>query len=347
MSRLVCKDGRAYDLRPIHCPTCGPNAGEQELGVRGGVHHRYGLGVETRVVRCLGCGLIYPNPFPFPDDPQALYADPEKYFEGHDSAAKVQAARRLVRGLRGRLNRRSLSLLDVGSGRGELLGGARAEGIDRIVGLELSRAMVDAAREAYDVEVIPMLLEDFAAATDERFDIIILNAVLEHVYDPDSMIRACRDLIAVDGVLYLDVPNEDHLLADVAGAVNRIMGRPGIFKLAPTFPPYHVYGFSPPSLETLLKKHAFAIEHQEIRSSVSVPSRGGIKDRLVSFGGTTINVIANRLGRGHNMFVVARPVGVGSRTSIDRKHGSPTPQERVTPHQPGDSAPARGQPVEL
>ncbi len=305
--RLVSKDGHAFEMRPIHCPTCGPHAGEKELGLRGGRHHRYELGVETRIVRCARCGLMYPNPFPYPVDPQELYGDPSKYFELHDSAAKVQTARRLIRGFCERIGRRDASLLDVGSGRGEMLGGARAEGLSRVVGLELSTAMVEAAKEAYDVEVRPMLLEDFAASTEERFDIIVLNAVIEHVYDPNSMIAACAQLIAPGGVLYLDVPNEDHLLADVAGAVNRVLNRPGVFKLAPTFPPYHVFGFSPGSLTMLLEKHGFGIEQLDVRSATKVHSSGGAKDKLVSLAGTAVNVIANRIGRAHNMFVWARP----------------------------------------
>lgn len=305
--RLVSKDGHTFEMRPIHCPTCGPHAGETELGLRGGEHHRYRLGVEIRIVRCQRCGLMYPNPFPFPTDPQELYGDPAKYFEQHDSSAKVEASRQLIHGFLDRIGKRDASLLDVGSGRGEMLGGARAEGLERVVGLELSQAMVEAAKKAYDVDVQPLLLEDFAAQTDERFDIIVLNAVIEHVYDPDSMVAACRQLIAPGGVLYLDVPNEDHLLADVAGAVNRVLGRPGIFKLAPTFPPYHVFGFSPGSLTMLLEKHGFAVDHLEVRSSTKVPSSGGAKDRLVSLAGTAVNVVANRIGRGHNMFVWARP----------------------------------------
>lgn len=305
--RLVSKDGHTFEMRPIHCPTCGPHAGETELGLRGGAHHRYELGVETRIVRCQRCGLMYPNPFPFPTDPQELYGDPAKYFEQHDSSAKVEASRKLIRGFCDHIGKRDASLLDVGSGRGEMLGGARAEGLERVVGLELSLAMVEAAKKAYDVDVQPLLLEDFAAQAEETFDIIVLNAVIEHVYDPDSMIAACKKLIAPGGVLYLDVPNEDHLLADVAGAVNRVLGRPGVFKLAPTFPPYHVFGFSPGSLTMLLAKHGFVVDRLEVRSGVHVPSSGGVKDRLVSLAGTAVNVVANRVGRGHNMFVWARP----------------------------------------
>lgn len=304
--RLVSKDGHAFDMREIHCPTCGPGVPEITLGLRGGRHHRYGLGVETRIVRCGRCGLMFPNPFPFPTDAQELYGDPAKYFSAHDTDKKVEASRKLVRGFLDLLNRPNAALLDVGSGRGEMLGGARAEGLDRVVGLELSKAMIDAAKKAYDVDVQPLLLEDYAAQTDERFDIIVLNAVLEHVYDPDSMIAACRTLMTPGGVLYLDVPNEDHLLADVGGVVNRVLGRPAVFKLAPTFPPYHVFGFSPGSLEVLLDKHGFAIDRLEVRSSVHVPSKGGPKDRLVSLAGTAVNVVANRVGRGHNMFVWAR-----------------------------------------
>ncbi len=304
--RLLSSDGHGFIMRSIDCPTCGPGAPKREVGFRGGRYHRYGLGVETRIVECCRCGLLFPDPFPFPENAQELYGDPEKYF-GRDPEVKVEKYRGLIRSLCGTEEPSRMSLLDVGSGRGELLAAARREGLGRVVGLELSEAMIRFAREHYDVEVRPLLLEDFAASTGERFDIVVLNAVLEHVYDPDSMVRAARALLTDQGLLFIDVPNERHLLAAVAGEVNRILGRPAVLVLAPTFPPFHVFGFSPGSLRSLLSKHGLEVVHLRVRSGVHVPRRGGWKDRLASTIGSTIHRVGNQIGRGHNMQAWARP----------------------------------------
>ncbi len=187
-----------------------------------------------------------------------------------------------------------------------MLAAAQQAGIQRVVGLELSEAMVEKAKAEHNVEVLPILVEDYAASKPEKFDMVVLNAVLEHVYDPDSMIRACTELLADDGALYIDIPNEDHLLARTATVFSRLRRRPDAFVLSPTFPPYHVFGFTPRSLWVLLSKYGLAIEEIKVHGDTWVRSQGGLKDRVAAGVGTVLNVAANLSGNGHNMFVWAR-----------------------------------------
>src|SRR5256885_656929 len=87
--------GRTFRFEPIGCPTCERDDVEV-FGYRGGASHRYELGIRTRIVQCRGCGLIFPNPFPFPCSPSELYGDPDKYFKSHNEAEKIQGSRALV-----------------------------------------------------------------------------------------------------------------------------------------------------------------------------------------------------------------------------------------------------------
>ena len=48
--------------------------------------------------------------------------------------------------------------------------------------------MIDCARDKFDLEVIDEVIEDFAAHATDKFDVIVLNAVLEHVYNPDRCV---------------------------------------------------------------------------------------------------------------------------------------------------------------
>ncbi len=76
--------GDSFSVRFRDCPIC--NVDDVSLvGYRGGTFHRYRLGIESRIVRCRNCGLIYPNPFPYPLNSKHLYGDPEKYFMGTPS----------------------------------------------------------------------------------------------------------------------------------------------------------------------------------------------------------------------------------------------------------------------
>jgi len=304
--RIESTEGNEFELAEIQCPTCGPLANERIIGFRGGRYHRHGRGAATQIVQCTRCGLYYPNPFPFPCDIQKLYGDPEKYFCRHDAHEKIERFRELVRGFAAFIDRPVESLLDVGSGRGEMLAAARAEGVSEVVGLEFSEAMIEASAGDFDVRVEPMTIEEFAERSTETFDVVVLNAILEHVFDPDSMISCCRRLLCPGGLLYIDTPNENHLLAMAAAAYSRLHRRDQVYVLSPTFPPYHVFGFCRRSLKILLHKHGFVVEQLRVKGDVGVPSSGGWQDRLQSALGSGINIIANATGLGHNMFVWAR-----------------------------------------
>ncbi len=182
--------GNAFSLVPWKCPICGPGP-TKTLGLRGGSHHRHGLGIESTIVQCVRCKLIFPDPFPIPKSPQALYGDPDKYFVLHDLGQKIGWNRSLVRTAIERAERGTAArLLDVGSGRGEMLRAAEIEGLSSMVGLEFSQAMIDFTAKEFGLEVKKQSIEDHAKEHAGVYDIVIMNAVLEHVYDPASMITA-------------------------------------------------------------------------------------------------------------------------------------------------------------
>ena len=308
----VDSKGNAFEFRSKRCPTC-EQSDQRVIGYRGGRWHRYGLGVATRIVQCKRCQLIFPDPFPYPLDPQALYGDPSKYFEPRDAHTDerhiVDGYRRLIRDIMRWVGKNPISILDVGSGRGELLRAARLEGIDDVVGLEFAQAMIDYVQSRYSIDLVPQTIEQYASTNARTFDAIVLNAVLEHVYDPNLMIRACAKLTYPGSVLYIDTPNEPNLLTVMGNALNRMRGNLGVFNLSPTWIPYHVFGFNPHALRTLLKKYRFEIMGIRIFAIPTIPSSGSDSgDRFKTFVGTQINRLANVIGRASNMYVWARRI---------------------------------------
>lgn len=302
---VTTAEGHAFELRPVSCPTCGEGAVQRTLGMRGGKYHRYGSGAATRVVQCRTCSLIFPNPFPFPLDAQKLYGDPEKYFEAKDEGSRVEQNRAIVRELIAFSGRADPSLLDVGSGRGELLAAARKEGLRDVVGLELSDAMADYAHRKYGVTVLRQVVEDFASAAGRYFDIVVLNAVLEHVHQPNATVAAISRLTGQGAVLYVDVPNEPSLLTMVGNTMNRALRRQGVYNLSPTWTPYHVYGFNPKALSILLRKHGFRPVKTIVRANPHVCARDQPLDQARAFVATQINRFANRVGLASNMYTWA------------------------------------------
>ena len=307
MSGAIAKDseGHVFELRPWLCPICGP-AKQKTLGQRGGRFQRYGRGVPTSVVQCLSCGLIFPNPFPIPADPQELYGHPDEYFSGPNERSDLTAYRELVAEVRRRTGRSDPSILDIGSGRGELLAAALGVGLRDVVGIELSQAFAAAARLRFGVTVHAMTIEEYAAVAGRKFDCIVINGVLEHVYDPDLMIACAAKLTEPGGVLFLDVPNEPNLLTRVGNLFNRVRGNGGVYNLTPTWPPYHVYAFNPRSINRLLKKHGYRIESLQIYASIGVTAKSDVADRLAAFVATQLNRVANWTGTAEDMKVWAR-----------------------------------------
>ncbi len=305
--------GNAFDLRSIVCPVCGPGP-TSFLGYRGGEHHRYGLGVNTPIVRCRTCGLLFPNPFPYPVKPQELYGDPAKYFQVDDTSVKVVNYGNILNGLielwrNGGLEQREKpSLLDVGSGRGEALQAAKLAGLTDIVGLELSEAMRDDAAARFGADVLLQTVEQHVEATARTYDLVLLSAVLEHVYDPDSMISSVAALSGPGSMLYIDVPREPNLVTVMGNLSERLRRRPTVYNLSPTFPPYHVFGFNPRAMKILLRKHGFEPARWLILADPHIPARGGLKDRARAFVATQVGRVGNLTRFSTNMIVWARRV---------------------------------------
>jgi 2-polyprenyl-3-methyl-5-hydroxy-6-metoxy-1,4-benzoquinol methylase len=97
-------------------------------------------------------------------------------------------------------------LLDVGSGDGSFLSFARTCGWD-VVGLDPdAKAVANAARQGLTVHEGGI---EYFADKSELFDVITLNHVIEHVYDPVKVLKTCHALLKPGGQLWLETPNID------------------------------------------------------------------------------------------------------------------------------------------
>lgn len=264
-----------YHWIPQDCPICEAPP-SRFLGRRGGLAHRAGLGVECRIWRCNGCGLILPNPMPIPVNglEQHYGVDPAEYFEHHEVEQKDLAAEALVSQAESLIGGRG-RLLDVGAGRGEVLRAAKIAGWETS-GIELSATFADYASSHSGVEVLRKPLED-CGFPDASFDVVILSAVLEHLYNPNEVLAEISRILRPGGALFLDVPNETGLYFHIGNLYQRLRGRDWVVNLAPTFSPFHVFGFTPKSLRALLAKHGFEVRRWYVYPGTSfVAARGGL-----------------------------------------------------------------------
>ena len=273
------------------CPICEVKP-TRLLGRRGGAAHREGLGVECDVWRCDHCGLIFPNPMPIPARglEQHYGVEPGDYFEHHDVEQKDSGAANLILQAEALIGSKG-RLLDVGAGRGETLRAARLAGWEA-TGIEPSTVFADYAAAHSGLEVLRKPLEECGFA-DSSIDAVILSAVLEHLYNPDEVLREIARILRPGGALFIDVPNESGLYFRVGNLYQRLRGRDWVVNLAPTFPPFHVFGFTPKSLQALLSKHKFEVRTWSVYPGTSlVPPRGGLAGSLEQYASKLVTALS-------------------------------------------------------
>ncbi len=247
---------RADSFDWLDIPQCNACQSPRQriLGHRGGSAHRSNEGLRTKIVTCQDCGLIFPNPMPLPRHPSVLYETaPEEYFRYHQLDQKRHNASRLLQDLEKKTNGRRL--LDVGCGQGVLLAEASHQGWDP-EGIDVSERFARYAREQFNLSV---RIGDISSVPfePESFDVVVLSAILEHLPDPHLALVKVSQALKPNGLVWIDVPNEQGLYYRIGNLWNRLRGRDWVVNLSPTFSPGHLHGFSPKSLSILLRRVGF------------------------------------------------------------------------------------------
>ncbi|WP_035373719.1 class I SAM-dependent methyltransferase [Pseudoduganella violaceinigra] len=206
-----------------------------------------------RLVRCLGCDLVYAPTPPAEDFLQAAYSEadfdsgPEALAAAHTYAAALGPH---VQALAGRN-----AAVDVGAGSGPLLPYLQAQGFAPVIGIEPSRAAIEAAPPATRA----MLREGmFSAALldGEQVSLITSFMTLEHMRDPGTFVATAHGLLEAGGAIAV-------VVHDWRAPLNRLLGL-----RSPIIDVEHMQLFSPRALRELLQRAGFErIALQPIRNA--------------------------------------------------------------------------------
>ena len=199
------------------------------------------------VAVCRRCGGAYADGIPDQAAFDRYYREMSKYEYAQRDGAESDYDRRRLELIAAIVAPHIVSpasrILDVGCASGRLLASIRGRGFPHVVGLDPSPACALAARRLYGLDVRTMTLGEMAR-TGERFDVVILVGVLEHLRDLNGAFEQLRAVVAGGGLLYVEVPDVT-AFADWPNAPYQ------------DFSTEHINFFSPVSLDNLMRRHGF------------------------------------------------------------------------------------------
>lgn len=187
------------------CPVCSTASGRwvaRHLDFRG-----------VQIYHCGVCDFLWSDPFPSPaqlaDYDQGKYELPGDPEHSSRYAEKAEIAQGQFEFIRRALpmTLEGLRVLEIGCGPGFLLHEFRRRGA-ACLGLEPDAAAAAYAREAFSLTVRE---EDFRSPTlrPHAYDLILLSHVFEHLPDPVGALARLHDLLAPDGLVFIEIPRED------------------------------------------------------------------------------------------------------------------------------------------
>jgi SAM-dependent methyltransferase len=162
-----------------------------------------------------------------------------------------------------------------------------------VVGIEPSPSFAEHCEQVSGAEIRREPVERCGFPA-ESFDAVVLAAVLEHLYNPDETIGEIARILRRGGALFVDVPNESGLYFRFGNLYQKLSRRNWSVNLAPTFEPFHVFGFGPRSLRSLLAKHGLSARHWRVYAGRSVlPKRGGLMGSIEQLAAHAVTALSN------------------------------------------------------
>ncbi len=245
-----------YKVKYISCRVCGADDFKL-LGIRGNLEYLGAKPLEdgtphmiTNVVRCNRCNFVYTNPYIITDERDNFYNDVEDYKPS--SCGKGEGLFKNTLSILEKFSKGG-RLLDIGSGKGEFLNLARESGWE-VYGVEVSCSLRGYSENKYSLKIERRALGE-ARYPDGYFDAVVLNMVLEHLEEPNNVMKEVYRILNDRGVVLIEVPNMDSLLLRLISLFYMLKRKNWSPYLSPLHKPYHSFGYSNSTLRFLLEKH--------------------------------------------------------------------------------------------
>jgi len=201
--------------------------------------------VHYRMVRCNTCDLVRSDPVADPATVADLYHQSSfDYGEETENLARTYGA--YLARLR-RYGASKESILEIGCGNGFFLMQARAQGYCDVRGVEPSRSAIELAPPEIRGRILCAMMQP-GLFPDKTFDAICLFQVLDHIFDPATLVQTCFHILKPGGFVLCLNHNVDAFSA-------RLMK-----ERSPIVDIEHTYLYSPATITRLFTKFGFQVK---------------------------------------------------------------------------------------
>ena len=211
------------------------------------------------IINCQNCGFIHCLPIPQISELRDLYSQHYYSTEKPDYIKKMQSDLDWLNMVyddkyemfENIIDNYEKTILDIGSGPGYFLKKGRDRGWDTL-GLEPSVQAYNFSKNELGLNVLNIFLNNETKDSIDKFSVIHLNEVLEHIPDPVNLTKIVYEKLNKGGIVSITVPNDFN-------PIQKILHTSLNYKSWWVAPPHHINYFNINSLSRLIKNAGFKI----------------------------------------------------------------------------------------
>lgn len=205
------------------------------------------------LTQCASCGLITMDPQPTSADLHSIYSN-ETGYHTHFSQSYIDAQtvkfRERIHTTQEILNRKDISCFDVGAANGLFLDTAKKLGCSSTSGVEMNPANATICQNNGH-RVSQESIDDYIFK--QKYDMIHLGDVLEHMINPKSVITKLTDALSENGIIIIALPDASGLFQKISLQLAQLL----TIDWPHPLPPAHTFQFNHYNLNLLLEKNGF------------------------------------------------------------------------------------------
>jgi 2-polyprenyl-3-methyl-5-hydroxy-6-metoxy-1,4-benzoquinol methylase len=199
-----------------NCPICDCNENSllKEIDLK--TYDNHPLDNNYELVECNACGFIFYNTNINQEILDEYYTNQSKYESkdvvsvGAGGITELDKVRLIdtAKIISDYVPDYNLSILDVGCASGGLIDSLSGMGYVNLTGLDPSSICIERVAKMHKCKTILGSILDTSLVIGNKFDVIILTHVLEHILDVKKLLIKLYDLLNENGIIYIECPDK-------------------------------------------------------------------------------------------------------------------------------------------